>query len=288
MEDKFWMFLAFCGAVVITIVCIINYDGTQEKKEFGAYTYYVPDFRYDTTSSKQLYDRLLNKRSITCPVTSLSRTGGNPIELGSVCGSRHPYGISNFFVNWDDLGVKQVVLRKNSWWRGLGFSDESVLSGSNSVTFSTLFSGQNIFDGSDEACTANGYHVVEIIAPFSFSYCNVNTNADNGTDIIITNTGGTAKQKCRITFGGVVNWFCAGTPGQTMEVKNGSGRGDVNWEEHGGYHQTIIGNTKNAEVNGGSAGTVLGYAGPKTEITIEIYDGSWKTISIKDWIQATK
>lgn len=281
------MFLAFLGFIFLAIVCIRNYDGTQEKKEFGPFTYYVPDFRYDTVSSKTLYDRLLNRRSITCPETTMRRSD-SMVSMGSVCGSGHPYNITSFFVGWDDLGVKQVVLRKASWWKGLGFSSESVLSGSGEVSFATLFADQEMGLDNNTVDENGGYNVVEIVAPFSFNYGNVNTNTENGCDIVIINAGGNDKQKCRITFHNVANWFCAGTPGQTMEVKNGTGKGEQSWEDHSQCHQTIIGNTKNADINGGSAGTVLGYANGATTIKIEIYDGSWKTVSIMDWIQATK
>lgn len=282
------MFLAFLGFVFIAVVCIINYDGTQDKKEFGPFTYYVPDFRYDTVSSKTLYDRLLNRRSITCPETTMHRSD-SMISLNSVCGSSNPYGVSSFIVGWDDLNVKQVVLRKASWYTGLGFSSESVLTGSGEVSFSTLFADQGMeLSGSSSPDENDAYGVVEIVAPFAFNYGNVNTNTENGSDIVIINSGGTAKQKCRITFHNVANWFCAGTPGTTMEVKNGTGKGTQSWEEHSQCHQTIIGNTKNADINGGSAGVVLGYANGETTISIEIYDGSWKSVSIMDLIQATK
>lgn len=284
MKDKIYMFLAFCGFVFILVVCIKNYDGSQELKSFGANTYYVPDYRYTTASSRELYDRLLDRRSITCPKTYMETTE-NRCSLNAICGSRHRYGITDFFVSWSTLGSTPRLLNKDNWIDNLGF-DKNTLEQTD-ITFGDLFKKQKPFQGNgndDEGI----YDVVEIVAPFSFSYGNVNTNTEDGKNIVIINSSGSDRQKCRITFYDVKNWFCAGTPGQSMEVKNGTGKGTVEWHMHPDYHQTIIGNTKNASITGGSAGNVIGYASKDTRISIEVYNGSWQKINIYDWIMPPK
>lgn len=282
MRDKVYMFLAFVGAVIIAVICIKNYDRTQDAKVFGPGTYYVPEARYGMTSSSSLFNQLINRRSVTCPETQLFRTSGKLIQLNGVAGSRNLYGVNNFFVTWSDLGENAKTLSRSNWYNAIGVDEAAISSkGSGGITFSDLLGGTDIFDrqeGEDKC--------IEIIAPCAFTYDNLNTDTENGGDIIIINTSGTMRGKCRITFGNVANWFCAGTPGKITLVANNTAQDEKPWKDHGDYHQTIIGNSKNAEVNGGSAGVVLGYASPETTIKVEVYNGSWEVVSIKEWVQA--
>lgn len=278
------MVLASIGFVIIAIVCVVNYDGSQELKEFGPGTYYTPQARYGMTSSSALYAQMTDRNTIACPVTVLGPPNKSPIALNGVAGSNHPYQITHFFTTWDDMGVDRVTLSrggKNSMENILFSGNTGAYTGNGELTFGTLC--PSAFTGDEP--------YAEIVAPFSFTYENLNTNVENGQDIVIINTGGSKRGRCRITFSGVANWFCADIPGTEQTVASGTRKDNAPWDEHYKYHQTIIGNSKNAEINGGSGGVLLGYASAETTVKIEVRksDSSgisgWQTVSISNWIQ---
>lgn len=282
MKDRVYMVLAFIGFIIIAVVCILNYDGSQELKEFGPGTYYTPQARYGMTSSSSIYAQMTDRKTIACPITTLSSPSKSPIALNGVAGSNHPYQITNMFFTWEDVGVSRTTLSRQNVFKTLWPNDSSIATGSGQITFGDLC--PSAFNTDKD--------FVEIVAPFSFTYENLNTNVENGQDIVIINTGGSKRGKCRITFSGVANWFCAGEPGTTQIVSSGKKDNEAQWIDHYKYHQTIIGNSKNAEINGGSGGVLLGYASPSTTVTIEVRKSEsgggisgWQTISISDWIQ---
>lgn len=289
MKDKVYMFLAFVGFVIIAIICIRNYDGSQELKEFGPGTYYTPQARYGTTNSNSLFNQMVNRRAISCPQTQLIHSDDS-IVLSSVAGSKHGMNLTHFFTSRTCLGLSETatVGSKSGLWGSLNIdpTNAALKKTDGSVTFKDLCTSTkwNPFDGDSETNVEDN-HYYEIIAPFQFTYDNINTSLENGEDIVIVCNSGNYRGKCRITFGNVANWFCAGYVGQPMTVKNGTKEGDVTWYEHSKYHQTIIGNSKNADINGGNGGAILGYAKYDTTITIEIYNGSWTPISIEDFIK---
>ncbi len=114
-----------------------------------------------------------------------------------------------------------------------------------------------------------------IIAPFTFSF--VNSNTDEDTSIVIESKHGNVKMEVT----NILNWYCAGSPGtNTYE-----GSLSYDWEEHQKHHQTHIGGSSK-QVNSGSAGVVLGYAGEDSKIIFSIFDGiQYSPVTIQDLLQ---
>lgn len=290
MRDRVYMFLAFVGFIIIAVICVLNYDGAQEVKEFGPGTYYTPTARYGMTSSSSIYNQMINRKSIACPESQLTATNQQLVTLNGIAGSKHPFQIECLFVTWDALPKSKVTLTRSNFLRDVGWVDcadapdaAGAVNGTSSAGIPLKYLCPTGFGRSDMV-DEQDMEYIAIIAPFSFAFENTNTSLENGGDIVIVNNGGSRKGKCRITFKNVANWFCAGTPGTQMEVHDGKGLGEYKWIEHSKYHQTIIGNSKNAELSTGSSGTVIGYANDETTIIIEVYDGSWKQVTIYDWI----
>ncbi|MCM1440111.1 MAG: hypothetical protein NC131_13050 [Roseburia sp.] len=131
--------------------------------------------------------------------------------------------------------------------------------------------------GASVACDVKPTHgdYYEIIAPFAFTFdcSNIDENRDVLT-IISTN------RQVRITFEGLANWFCAGPPGTETVYKNAGDDVTCKWEQHGQHHASIIGSSKNADKNGGSAGDLIGYASGSTTMTLQVVqNGAWVTTS---------
>ncbi len=120
-------------------------------------------------------------------------------------------------------------------------------------------------------------NVWPVLAPFTFDF--VNNNTDNDKRIIIVS----GDRSVRMTIDNAVNWFCAGPyPETENEV----------WLDHGQNHSSIFGASKNAEIRGGSSGTIIGYVNANSKIIMEVEtakgSGVYKGVSIRDWITTDK
>ncbi len=278
------MVLAFIGFVVIAVVVVLNH-GKNGRAIYEVESSYVPTQRSDLLSSKELYDQLTGARRLSCPATTMNKTSDRLVALTSIWGSyyEHPYQLKNLFVSNSTLVDGEGVISpsignyKDELMLNTDTAGESIYT-NDTVKLSSLFTGDKPF---------NGDQYIEIISPFNFNFENINSNnkVDDDTgvvvqDIVITNIAG----NCRITFGNVANWFCAGEVG-TEGIKSSGSDGVVPWEEHYGAHHSVIGNTANAVCNGGVSGQVIGYAKLDTTITIEVFSGgSFKKVSFNKFL----
>lgn len=255
MSDRIYVILAFIGFCILSIVVIKNYNGSQEFKEFGANTYYTPnDVREYQESAIDLYGALTGQRLITCPVPQMPKFNGSILRA------------SNFTQDIDNINTSYYAMTC-FFIPSYAMTDNRTLSTAGEVTLTELgMSNENAY--------------VEILAPFTYKFLNINTDGDT---IIIINS----KNNCKITFNGVANWFCAGNPSEypTQTLGSGTNQNIITWDKHGSNHSTIIGATTNATVTGGTAMDIIGYADASTTVTIEgYYEGSWHVISVSDWI----
>ena len=276
MKDRVYMILGFAGFVVIAIVVYLNYHG-RFLTEYNVDSSFTPIQRSDLMSSYELYQQLAGSRVLTCPAiaTTVSK---DLVNLGSIWGSyyNHPYRVNYMFVPRSsisqDTGVNPMI---DDYDTVLRLSDAA--SSSNPALINDLFT-VDLF-ASDEYVT--------IIAPFPYAFENLNSSysidKDTGAvtqNIVITNTEGT----CKITFGNVANWFCAGVPG-TQSVVGTNSDGIKEWEDHYAAHHSVVGNSANAVVRGGNAGEIIGYADRDTTITIEVTNSSgYRKISLRDFL----
>lgn len=270
MKDRIYLALAFIGFIVIAIVTVKNYDISQDDKEFGVDTYYIPqEVKSRTDSSVELYQQMVGNRKLTCPQPDMIKTTSPTHNLATLYGNsfENEYAAKTIFVTMDTTGSTTANLSDKSTVLG----DAGVVQVDTARTASSFRLGDlwSIEDGA----------YVELIAPFNFLFGNVNTT-DGSTIVIINN-----RNNCKITFTNVANWYCAGAVGTTQVTTNGTGDGATSWEDHVNNHHTIIGATSNAKVSGGSAKDVIGYATSETIVTIERYkDNAWGTISFLDFM----
>lgn len=272
MSDKFYTTLGFIGFIFIAIIVAINWQGGNT--EYEVQSAYEPVARADLMNSQDLYAQMTGSRALSCPTIDMPSANGGIINLSSIIGSyaSNPYGTKCF--------IFPSGLLDEPGWRtpssanlvsDLHLTNKQNTSGE--VKFSELFeSSAGLFNDT----------YPEIIAPFGFTFGNINSDVrDDGSGniqqsiVIYNNTA-----NCRITFGNVANWFCAGTVG-TTSIKSNNSDGKIPWENHYTTHHSIIGNSANSSVKGGTSGSVIGYAKSDTTILIEAFDnGQWKKISL--------
>lgn len=277
MKDRISLVATFIGAIILCVVIVINRDPNYDSRTFGRDNFYTPgDVQRQADSAAELYQSMTGQRSITCPISELKRTNNTTINVTSLFGSnlRNAYGANNLMFTTLGIGLSDsdANLKKNSdgsIQQFSGFSN-SMITSKDAVNIYSMFG------------IASDVQAIEIVAPFTFWFNNVNTT--DGTNIIISNTANT----CKITFAGVANWFCAGEVGNGQTLRNGTSNNVVPWEEHTSNHHTIIGDTSNADVKGGSARDLIGYAGPTTTMQIEVLSGDgWTPISLYDFVTTT-
>lgn len=278
------MVLAFVGFVIIAVVVVVNHNKSANTS-YEIESSYIPTQRSDLLSSKELYDQLTGARRLTCPVITMSKSSDKIITLTSIWGSYydHPYQLKNLFITNSRLSDDDTIINpSNTDYKDVlklnqDTSGQCIYT-SDTVSISSLFSGDKPF---------NGEQYIELISPFNFRFENLNSankvDEDTGVvvqDIVIVNVQG----NCRITFGNVANWFCAGPVG-TAGIKSNGSDGTVPWEKHYDAHHSVIGNTSNAICSGGVSGEVIGYAKSGTTITIEVFEnGSFKKVSFSKFI----
>lgn len=270
MKDRIYMVLALLGFVVICIVFVNNYDTTgRDARDFEVGAYYSPTRSQRSESAYEIYQQIAGTRSITCPETSLSSFSGMALNIGTMYGNstRSLYDCAYWMFPLSISNPDGGFATTDKWAEVLKINKNA----SSGCAVSSLYT--HLEDGID---------TFEIIAPFDFDFVNYNTDGTNS--IIIRNK----RNNCRVTFGNVANWFCAGPVGTTMTVGKNVENTVKTWEEHNGAHQTVIGNTNNAKIQSGSAGQILGYATPSTTVTIEVLQGDkWVTTTFKDFVETT-
>ena len=275
MKDRVYLVLGFFGFVIIALVVYFNYHG-RFNTEYNIESSFMPIQRNDLMSSYELYQQLTGARALSCPEVATT-VCKDTVPLGSIWGSyyNHNYKANYLFVPRSVISDTGITPMIDNYKDQLRLSDKAGTS--DTVLLSELFT-VDIFEN-------NTY--VQIIAPFSYSFENVNSSysIDKSTgkvtqNIVIINSEGT----CKITFGNVANWFCAGTPG-TQTVVGTNSDGVKSWEDHYSAHHSIVGNSANAVVRGGNAGEIIGYANRDTTISIDSVGLSGnKRISLYDFI----
>ena len=270
MKDRIYMVLALLGFVVISVVFVKNYDKTgRDARDFEIGAYYSPSRSQRSESAYEIYQQIAGTRSITCPETSLSSFSGMALNIGTMYGSstRSLYDCTYWMFPLSISNPEGGFATTDKWAEVLKIN-KNMQSG---CTVESLYSHlESDIDG------------FEIIAPFDFDFVNYNTDGTNS--IIIKNK----RNNCRITFGNISNWFCAGPVGTTMTVGKNVENTVKTWEEHNSFHQTIIGNTNNAKIQSGSAGQIIGYANTGTTVTIEVLqDDKWEITNFKNFVEVT-
>ncbi len=290
MKDRIYMVLAFLGFILLAVVTISNYDIDQDEKVFAVGDFYTPQtVRSRVDSSVELYAQMSGDRGRGCPQSSMQKVIGSVKNIESLNSSneRNKYGATCMFVPCSVMvnGASSNVEINPSFTSGK--DPDSVRSQLNAKC--SLVGTDSLMLG--DLWNIDGDTYVELVAPFNFTFGNINTT-DNDT-IIITNTLG----NCRITFSGVANWFCAGTPGTSWLTGSGTANNLTAWEDHGkqtrgadgsninAAHLTIVGKTSNSQINGGTVKDVVGYGTADTSVYIEVYgNNSWEPMSIYEFI----
>ena len=271
MKDKLYMVLAFIGIIILATVYWFNRDTTNSEVAFDIIdSYYVPMDQAisNDTAANELFDEMIGNRRVQCPITEPTMTS-RPIYFGTFTSyEKSAYNLQTYIVDdWStDLFDGYI-------------NDDDLEAQINDAT--SKFNTVGTIKLSDIECSGD---VIELIAPFKFSF--QNNNVDVGNSIIILNSKG----NCKITFDNVTNWFCAGIYGTSMENGSGTYSNGTSWENHQGNHLTIIGSSRNSKVSGGVAGNVIGYGNEETTITIHIKDasGNWVNASLMQMLTDTE
>lgn len=269
MKDRLYLVLAFLGFVILGIVVIKNYNPSQVTRQYEIDAFYSPNNSVNSAESlDDLYNEMAGKRKLACPQTVL-KTSRNVLSLTPLYGSninKSSYDMNYMFVEYtltEPIKLSQVVtyVDKESLASTLGLSLDAMTSKEEVKLSDLLMFSENT--GSDK--------ILKLVAPFNFTFGN--TNVENSNRIIICNSNDSVE----ITFTNTKNWFCAGEPDATESSNK-------DWDSHHSNHLTLIGNTQNASINKGVAGSVIGYGTPNTSISIKAKDsgGSWSSISIYD------
>lgn len=301
MGERKYAILSLCGFIVLAIIFVANYDAEKESRAFAVGEYYEPVEREDSQLSALLqYQDIVSGKLSACPVTKPTKSKYS-IDVVSIVGARAnlKYDSMCFFLTSKSIGysgrllVNDAVVKdtgatgvdpRPAWLDYLKLIPAGVIDANFNLRGSKIVEELPCYKSEttkiSDMIPSGGFEedeVLTIVAPFNFRFVNINTtstNSEGKTSIIITNTKG----NCRITFSNVLNWFCAGEYDDTSI-----------WKEHGVSHNTIIGYTENAEVKGGQAGYIIGYATKDTNVVIEKYEeGSWLKMSLYEFMTTTE
>lgn len=262
LNDKIWAVLAMFSFVLIAVVIYANRNSNYEGKEYNANSYYEIPISNKNLDEKDVYASILNNgNEQTCPATSLEQSEKGLIRFGK--------GDSTFLHNvWITTADSYEDLTDGGTFTTGDFEKVKEILKLEDIVDKSSFTYREF--GCEEPTKA-----YEIVAPFNFVFANNNTS-DDGCIIIYS-----VDNKVKITFERVLNWFCAGYPGADYTVKSG-------WSEHGkdsNPHYSIYGSSANSKISNGTAGDVIGYAGPDTTVRIEAMSGSmWNETSLKMWL----
>lgn len=307
MSDRVGIFLALVAFVIISIVVVKNYNFAADDVQFTEGGFYVAGTQADRQmSEKQLLAQMNGVRNVHCPQTAISQTEHGMCRI-AVYNNGTLWRNECFFIPNEYLNEKYKLHNPiTPYWDETGKDtrcavDLMHLDSSIAKTLNPKMSSL-ISDGTGSGSNykfPSGEQYAELISPFQFVFENLNTSSKHtdeaGNDvekIVIVSKDG----KCRITFDNVANWFCAGDVGEKGEAvssvwNEAEERYDPvykTWEEHAtgeNVHYSIIGNSGNAIVSGGGAGTVIGYAKGDTTVKVEYLAGStWTELSVYQWI----
>lgn len=271
MKDKLYMVLAFIGIIILATVYWFNRDTTNSEVAFDIIdSYYIPMDQAisNDTAANELFDEMIGNRRVQCPITEPTMSSELIYFQTFTSYEKSKYGVQTYFINNGATTLFNNYIN-NTDIEGLPAETKTSFNKNESVTFEEI------------NATAD---VIEIVAPFKFTF--LNNNTDIGNSIIIVNSKG----NCKITFDNVTNWFCAGIYGTSMENGSGTYSNGTSWENHQGNHLTIIGSSRNSKVSGGVAGNVIGYGNKETTITIHIKDasGNWVNASLMQMLTDTE
>lgn len=261
MKDKVYIVLALLGFTALLVVFVINFNPQREARMYAQEHFYSPpNVRVNEDDAQQLYDEMRGGRSRSCPTPIMSQlTAGDGVFVAG----------NNFdFVLLNNITQEKVKVEE------LALPDKT-----DPVELISLYG--------TESWTTD---YVSIIAPFNFSYTNGCTNVSSPEVIEIEGSG------YKVVFRKIANWYCAGPPGTSWEVKSGNSSIKLSWEDHlkgddsntvdeveQYHHYTIIGDTKNANITGGNMGSVIGYASNRTTVECYKLEGkAWRPISLKE------
>ena len=238
-----------------------NIDIRKVTAEFNPALTYSIDISQKNINEVEQYAALTSNGVVnSCPAPTLSKTDRGVFTFR---GQGSTFVHTNFFIP-----VQYLVDGSSDNMTTVSSNFNEIIKGTALESVPLTTEGEIVLD----FVKINDGEVFEIIAPFNFSFNNINTSNDDS--IVIYSIDNTI----RITFKNYVNWFCAGDKFS-----------DELWVNHGksneNPHYTIIGNSNNAKVSAGNAADVIGYGNKETSVVIEVMmGGQWTPISIHDWI----
>lgn len=301
--------LALIALLVIGYVVIKKYNPSMFLSEFTNNDYYIPAYSDKNEDAKNAYLKMGGKiGSEKCPICVPEKTEYGLIQISNL-GRKYPkmyWVLSNQEANpnaardgnndamigivKDDAG-KFLLSKDNKSYTVPGTSDKVYyinqmlgllpIPSFNENSY-LLLGDKEDKDSKLKLKNSKSNDVFQIIAPWDFTFADSN-NIDRDPNVDIKRDGYSTKitienvdNTQRITFTGVVNWFCAGR--NTKDEK---------WASHWNSHSTIIGSSSNSKFKGGQGGTVIGYISAKKNptITVEVKEsGAWKAISVGNWL----
>lgn len=301
--------LALIALLVIGYVIIKKYNPNMFLSEFTNNDYYIPAYSDKNEDAKNAYLKMGGKiGQDKCPLCIPDKTEYGLIQISNL-GRKYPkvyWILSNQEANpnadrasSNDTMISIVKDNKGKFLLSKDKSSYVVPETSDKVYYINQMLGllpiesfnskEYLILGDKDSSNPklklkNGRsnEVFQIIAPWDYTFSDSN-NVDRDPNVDIKNDGYSTRISIenidstqRITFTGVVNWFCAGP-----NIK------DENWSTHWNSHSTIIGSSNNSKIKGGQSGTVIGYISAKKNptVTIEVKEtGMWKTISMGNWL----
>ena len=295
--------LAIVAFLVIGYVIIQKYNPNLFLSEFSNNDYFIPSYSDKNEDARNAYLKMGGKSgSETCPVVVPERTKYGTIDITAIDSKYQKmyWVLSNQEVNKDapksdsnDFILSKVrdkdgllALKKDAKEFKVGETKYFTINESlGLLPDESLDSKEGYYLLGKEKNKLTNYKnnkAWQIIAPWDYEFfeCNnIDRNPNSSvssnsysTTIKIQNADGTQ----RLTFTGVVNWYCAG-----LDTKA------EGWATHWNNHKTVIGSSKNSKFRGGHGGTVLGFiqADRDPKLSIEVLeDNTWKSISVAKWL----
>lgn len=252
LKDKLLLGGAVLCAIIIFVVFAAN-KVNSDPNSFVTGSYYTPKY---TTKIGQ------NEGSSWSNFAS-----GNKLECE---------GISNTTPTETTITINGATKYKIIQY--FPFTMESLGIETNIATINTIQSTLKLTDAVNTTrgeCTdlevPAGIEYYEIVAPFAFTFDCSNIDEDRTTLTIVS-----SNRQVKLVFTNIANWFCAGPVGTMTIYKNAGSDVRCEWIQHGDHHASIIGSSKNANKNGGSAGDLIAYGQEETKMTLYVVEnGQW-------------
>lgn len=262
-KDKLLLGLAVICAIIIFVVFAAN-KANSDYNQFLTGSYYTPRTTTKVGAKEgNSWSNFAGGNRLECPGVDNTTPVGTRVSMNGAT----KYNMLQYFpISMEVLGISNNVVTANSAQSVLQLIDEvgTTMGGCTSL---------NVAPSSGD--------YIEIIAPFGYTFDCSNIDEERTTISIVS-----SNRQLKLVFDDVVNWFCAGPYG-TQSVYMNAGEDIVcPWEEHGDHHSTIIGHSKNADISGGSAGDLIGYATDSTKMTLYVVEnGTWVA---KSWFGILK